>query len=152
MITHNTVSSDTFTIYAPVELVWQVLIDFKHYAKWNPFCPSIKAELTLGTPVEMLCDLGQGPYPQTEFMCEIEPNQAIAWRMENKPGDPIHAVRTQRLTKIDAQTCQYISVDEFSGVGMAGMINSLGQAIETGFNRCAIGLKQRAELLHAETQ
>ena len=60
MITEDTVSSDEIEIHAPVELVWQVLVDFANYGAWNKFCPVCEAELVIGSPVKMQVDLGFG--------------------------------------------------------------------------------------------
>lgn len=148
MITESTVSSDEITIDAPIELVWSVLVDFANYGAWNEFCPSCEAQLELGSPVRMQVDLGMGLQEQVEYLCQLEPPHTIAWGMENKPDDPIHAVRTQYLKALDDNRCSYISVDEFGGPAMAPMIETMGAAVEEGFNRCGYGLKKYCEALH----
>ena len=146
MISADAVASDAVDINAPVEWVWGILIDFANYAAWNSFCPVAHCEsLTLGAPLHMQVELGQGPQPQTEYFCRIEPNRVIAWRMQNQPDDPIHAVRTQTLTPLPGACCRYVSLDEFSGAGAAAMIELLGAAVEKGFNDCARDLKRYAE-------
>jgi uncharacterized protein YndB with AHSA1/START domain len=145
MISEDTISSDEVTIAAPVQLVWDVLVDFENYGLWNKFCPSCEARLELGTPVKMQVDLGFGLQEQVEYMCRIEPREAIAWAMENKPGDPIHAVRTQYLKKLDDTHCCYTSVDVFSGEALAQMMELMAKPIEEGFNLCAYGLKEYCE-------
>jgi uncharacterized protein YndB with AHSA1/START domain len=149
MITGNSVSSDTVEIAAPVALVWQILIDFDNYEKWNRFCPQVYNDaLEIGAAVDMRVDLGAGLTQQVEYITRIEPCRVIAWGMENKPGDPIHAVRTQTLTALGPDRCSYVSVDEFSGEGVAGMMEFMAGPVETGFNLCAYGLKAYAEALH----
>lgn len=146
MISENMVSSDEVKINAPAELVWKILLDFENYHKWNKFCPQIKNEaLELGAAVEMMVDLGDGLGEQIEYICKIETNRVIAWGMENKPGDPIHAVRTQTLTPLSADSCSYVSIDEFSGEAAAAMMELMAKPVETGFNICAYGLKEYAE-------
>jgi uncharacterized protein YndB with AHSA1/START domain len=145
LITENAVASEEVLIQAPVETVWQILVDFDNYGLWNVFCPQIKAELTMGSPVEMMTDLGNGLQEQVEYITEITPNKSIAWSMKNEPGDPVHACRTQRLNKVDEHSCTYFTIDEFSGEFMPAMLENFGTHIEAGFNRCAQGLKQFAE-------
>ncbi len=152
MITDNSVSSEEITIQAPAELVWQVLVDFDNYHLWNDFCPRIEAELELGAAVAMQVDLGSGLQPQTEYITRLEPPRVITWSMENKPGDPIHADRSQYLRPVDEGSCTYLTVDEFGGEAIGPMIEAFGQAMEEGFNRCARGLKARAEALRHETR
>jgi uncharacterized protein YndB with AHSA1/START domain len=145
------VSSDIVTIEAPAELVWQVLVDFASYDQWNSFCPSIEAELRIGSPVKMKVDLGQGLQEQVEFITCLEAPQKITWSMENNPGDPIHADRSQVIEAVDENTCTYVTYDEFSGEAAEAMVEMLGQAVESGFNICAHGLKERAEKLHSQS-
>ena len=152
MITENSVSSDEVIINAPAELVWDVIMDFESYGLWNTFCPSMKGDAVLGSPLEMQVDLGNGLQPQVEYITKIEPCQTVVWSMENKPGDPIHANRAQHLTPIDERSCRYVSVDEFSGDMMVPMIEQLGEQVERGFNACAVGLKARAEELYRASE
>ena len=145
MIDDSAVYSDAVRINAPASFVWSILVDFDNYEKWNTFCPSIKSTLELGSPVEMMTDLGNGLQPQVEYISLIEEPYAIAWSMENRPEDPIHACRTQFINATSESSCLYISIDEFGGPGMADMLKHFGTAVETGFNRCAYDLKDYAE-------
>ncbi|MDG2271794.1 MAG: SRPBCC domain-containing protein [Halioglobus sp.] len=147
MITENSVSTE-IVINAPAEIVWDVILDFSNYGLWNTFCPSMKGEAVLGSPLEMLVDLGNGLQTQVEYVTKIEPIHTVVWSMENKPGDPIHADRIQRITPIDDLSCHYWSSDEFSGEFAGPMIEQMGAQVEKGFNDCAAGLKVRAEELY----
>ena len=100
MITENSVSSEEIVINAPAKVVWNVILDFDNYGLWNPFCPSMKGEAVIGSPLEMQVDLGNGLQPQVEYVTKIEPFHTVVWSMENKPGDPIHADRVQRIVAI----------------------------------------------------
>lgn len=151
MISENAVSSDKVVIHAPIERVWDVLLDFKSYEKWNGFCPSIKNdELVLDAAVDMMVDLGNGLSRQVEYLCRIKPLACIAWRMKNAPDDPVKAVRSQYLERVDDATCTYASVDEFSGPGKQAMMDAFATNVEAGFNRCAYDLKSHCEALHKE--
>ena len=148
MITEDSVSSDEITINAPAEVVWDILVNFKDYHKWNKFCPKADATLEINSPIVMLVELGYGLQEQIEYITRIEPNQLIAWAMANNEGDPIHAVRTQWLTRLDDNRCTYHSFDDFKGSDpdtMKQMLELMGKPVEDGFNLCARGLKEYAE-------
>lgn len=149
-INDNSVSSEEILINAPAELVWEVLMDFDNYHLWNDFCPSIKSTGEVGAAVEMQVDMGNGPQPQVEYITRLEPPYIVVWSMENKPGDPIHADRMQRVTPVDERSCRYWTNDEFSGEAMAPMLEAFGAIMEDGFTRCARGLKTRAEQLYRQ--
>ena len=152
MITENSVTSEPITISAPAELVWQVIVDFKRYGQWNEFCPSISGELKMGEPLVMQVNLGNGLQEQVESLSCIEPPLKIAWAMENKPGDPVHAERFQEITPLDDRSCSYVSIDYFGGEMCGPMIEAMGKAVEDGFNLCARNLKARAEALYQAQQ
>ena len=148
MITANSVSSEEIVINAPAQVVWDVILDFDNYGLWNTFCPGMKGKPVVGSPLQMMVDMGNGPQLQVEYVTKVEPIHTIVWSMENKPGDPIHADRMQRVTPIDDGSCRYWSVDEFSGEFAGPMIEQMGKLVEKGFNDCALGLKKRAEELY----
>jgi uncharacterized protein YndB with AHSA1/START domain len=148
MITDSSVSSEEIVIHAPAQIVWDVILDFENYGQWNTFCPSMKGVPVVGSPLEMQVDMGNGLQQQVEYVTRIEPIHTIVWSMENKPGDPIHADRMQRITPIDDASCRYWSIDEFGGEFAGPMIEQMGAAVEKGFNDCAAGLKARAEALY----
>ncbi|TDG13950.1 SRPBCC domain-containing protein [Seongchinamella unica] len=144
------ISSDTVEIEAPAELVWQVIVDFAQYPHWNEFCPAIEAELEIGSPVKMQVNLGEGLQEQVEYITCIEAPHRITWSMENKPGDPVHADRSQLVTALDGHRCSYVTYDDFSGDFAAAMVEQLGERVRQGFNLCARNLKARAESLHQD--
>lgn len=153
MITENTVSSDKVEILAPATLVWSILLDFDNYHLWNTFCPQVKNRaVEIGEAVDMMVDLGNGLQQQVEYISLIEPGKRIAWGMENKPADPIHAMRYQTITPIDENRCTYVTVDEFSGEALVSMMELMAIPVETGFNKCAYGLKAFAEARYSSAQ
>lgn len=152
MITENSVSSEEIVINAPAQVVWDIILDFDNYGLWNTFCPGMKGKPEVGSPLEMMVDMGNGPQLQVEYVTKIEPIHTVVWSMENKPGDPIHADRMQRVTPIDDSSCRYWSVDDFSGEFAGPMIEQMGKLVEKGFNDCAADLKKRAEALYRAAQ
>ncbi|MEM9254147.1 MAG: SRPBCC domain-containing protein [Pseudomonadota bacterium] len=146
----ETVSSDTVTIFAPAQLVWDIIIDFESYSSWNKFCPSAKGDLSLGSPLTMQVNLGNGLQEQIEYFTVIEPPHRIVWSMENRPGDPIHADRSQIVTPIDDRSCTYVTFDEFSGDMVPDMMDAMGEPVREGFNLCAQCLKDYAETRYRE--
>lgn len=146
MITESAVSSDTLIIQAPAAFVWNILVDFEAYQDWNPFCPSIKnTALAIGEAVDMQVDLGQGLQQQIEYLEIIDAPHVLAWGMVLENADTLKALRTQKLTRLSDTSCEYVSIDEFSGDLTTAVIEGSGEAIESGFNRCAEALKAHAE-------
>ncbi|ROR98964.1 uncharacterized protein YndB with AHSA1/START domain [Sinobacterium caligoides] len=158
MINEHSVYSDQVTINAPVSLVWQILIDFDNYQRWNPFCPQlINKSLAIGEAVDMQVELGHGLQQQVEYIENIEKEREISWSMTQQDKSVLYARRTQSLSAITSNSCDYLSVDYFEGALRDSILRQHGQAIEDGFNACAYGLKDYAEAayrhsLHAELE
>lgn len=140
-----TIRSDPVTIEAPVETVWRVLTDFDRYGEWNPFTPSVKAELAMGARVDMRVTMGAFRLKQTEIICALEPPTRLAWRTTIGGRWLLHAVREQRLEVLGDANCRYATEDEFKGVLMPLVILLTGGFVRRGFNAVAVALKQRAE-------
>ena len=147
MITESSVSSDLITIHSPIEIAWEVLTDFQNYHLWNYFCPKVEGVLELGESVTMQVDLGNGLQTNVEYITKIDPPNSLVWSMKNKLNDPVHADRYQNLVSVDKYRCTYQTEDCFSGEAVASMLEIMGEHIQTGFNKCALGLKRRSEEL-----
>ena len=141
----STIRSDPVTIEAPVETVWRVLTDFDRYGEWNPFTPSVKAELEIGARVDMRVAMGGYRLRQTEIICALEPPTLLAWRTIMGARWLLQAVREQRLEVLSDETCRYTTSDEFKGVLMPLVILLTGGFVRRGFNAVAVALKRRAE-------
>lgn len=143
---NDQIASELIEIEAPQALVWEILLDFPNYNVWNEFCPVAGVEsLAIGEPIVMRVDIGFGLQDQTEYFSKIQPSNCIAWRMENKPEDTIHAERVQTIEVLSETRCSYISIDYFSGPDVPGMIDAVGEGVRNGFNLCAQNLKRHAE-------
>ncbi|MRI33972.1 hypothetical protein EOPP23_13330 [Endozoicomonas sp. OPT23] len=143
MITKDAVYSDEIVINAPVELVWDILVNLEEYHKWNPFCPEAKSTLEIGSPIVMKVKLGEYMTDQTEYVTEVKPYKSLSWRTEINGISDGH--RTQTLEKVDGNSCSYLSVDRFSGTNVEPMLAKYGALVEAGFNECAYGLKSFSE-------
>ena len=144
-MTSSTIRSDPVTIGAPVETAWRVLTDFDRYGEWNPFTPSVRAELEIGARVDMRVAMGGYRLKQTEIICAVEPPTLLAWRTIIGARWLLHAVREQRLEALSDETCRYTTSDEFKGVLMPLVIMLSGGFVRRGFNAVALALKRRAE-------
>lgn len=142
-----TIRSDPVTIEAPAETVWHVLTDFDSYGEWNPFTPSVEAELEIGAQVDMRVSLGFFRLAQTEIICVVEPPTLLAWRTVIGAPWLLSAVREQRLDALGGKSCRYATSDEFRGLLMPVVILLAGGFVRRGFNAVAGALKRRAELV-----
>jgi hypothetical protein len=145
------VRSDVVEISAPVDVVWNVLIDLAKYPLWNPFNPSAHSNLTLGESVHMqvALDPAGSPGSVSETLRILEPLRHIAWDAPTSdlPGDL--GLRDQYLEIVDGARCRYYQTDTFAGPSASALGERFGEAGRTGFNRMGLSLKARAEEIYA---
>ena len=77
----HVICSDTFEIDAPIELVWDVLMDVARYGEWNPFTRCEGADLKVGSPIHLDVTLGLYRRKQTEWIRAVEPPNLLSWSM-----------------------------------------------------------------------
>jgi hypothetical protein len=111
-------------ISAPVELVWNALVALDRYPTWNPFVvkvdgaarPEVGGRLVLHVqwPDGSAMKIGQ-------LVTRVDApgdTATLAWRFQGvMPSlNLVRAERTQTLTRLDASTTRYESVEVFTGL------------------------------------
>ena len=148
------------SIDAPLEVVWQVMLDTERYAEWNPFVERAETPVppAVGNPIVLHVRWANGKTTRSpERITAIEPPSTtedgsttalLTYVYEGLPRRLrlLAATRHQRLTQRPGGPTTYDTVEEFSGplVRLAGP-----GRVADGFRRHAEGLKARAEGLAA---
>jgi len=140
----------TVEIAAPLETVWDVLLDFASYSAWNRFTPSVKCSGTIGAAVEMqVCFPGAKPMRQVEVLNVLEPPHRLAWGVLMGASLVLVANRYQMLEALGPRLTRYTTIDYVSGL-LAPVVKMLyAEPMRAGFQLAADGLKARAESLAA---
>lgn len=148
----HTIYSECVTIQAPVDRVWQVLLDLDRYPQWNPFTWQIGTpeapdrQLRLDTPVDLHVRFARrGERVQQERVQIIAPPFRLAWGMTMGAPILLRALREQRLEVTGPNSCRYQTWDAFSGLLTPLVVGLFGRDIQTGFNAVAWALKREAE-------
>lgn len=138
--------SATVDIAAPVETVWQILVDFDRYSQWNRFTPAVACDGVLGSPVRMqVCFPGAKPMTQVEVLNVLEAPRRLAWGMKMGTSAVLVANRYQLLEVIGDGRTRYTTIDYISGL-LAPVVRALyAEAMRAGFQLAADGLKAEAE-------
>ena len=149
--------SASITIDAPLELVWEVMLDTASYAEWNPFVERAEtaSPAAAGNPIVLHVRWANGRTTRSpERISAIEPpvtadgvsTACLSYVFEGWPAKVglVRGTRHQRLSQRAGEATTYDTVEEFSGplVRFAGP-----DRVADGFRRHAEGLKRRAESL-----
>lgn len=137
-------------IEAPLELVWDVLVDFPRYPEWNPFTIGVETDLTPGNAVGLTVALFGKPRKFTERFAVYEPPKRIGWGMHLLGGRILRGVRYQELEVRAPGRTLYRTHERFDGPLAWLVILLTGAEVRRGFQSNAKALKERAESLARE--
>jgi hypothetical protein len=147
--------SASVEIDAPIERVWEVMLDTASYGEWNPFVERAECAVPprVGEPIVLHVRWANGRTTTSpERISLIEPphdeggvrRATLAYVYEGLPAKLglVRGTRYQRLAQDEGGPTRYDTVEEFSGplVKLAGP----GRVAE-GFRRHAEALKHRCE-------
>lgn len=138
--------SGSCEIEAPIDSVWQALVDFERYSAWNTFTPQVQSDLQVGSPVRLHVVMpGRSSSQRTEWINLIEPGQTICWGMCFGHPALLCANRWQILQDLGNDRTQYLTVDKFSGMMVPLVLALYGEPMRIGFQSVADNLKQWVE-------
>ena len=146
------VVSKTVQISAPASLVWKILRDMKNYNKWNPFCVECESTLEMGAAVNMklksYVNCKPSHFNNTEYICEIIPEEKISWQLPHYEAWPYPARRDQFIQKLGTNKSSYYSTDQFLGPNGIHVMRFAGPWVKQAFDDTADALKVYAENLY----
>ncbi len=145
MFKHAT-TSDPVVINAPIDTVWDILVDVDRYREWNPFARTYtKTDVHVGATINFDVKLGRYDRKQTERFVAIEPPTLLSWSTKIARKSLLKALREQRLENRSETSCAYFNTDTLEGPLAPLAILLFGRAMHRGFADVGRALKQRAE-------
>ena len=134
------------TIDAPVETVWQVLIDLDAYAEWNPFISESAGRPEVGQRLTNRLSPPGGPSMTFRpTVTEVEPDRTFEWLGRlGVPGVFDGRHRFELLPNADGTTT-LIHSERLFGILVPLLRKSLDTQTLAGFEAMNAALKERAE-------
>jgi hypothetical protein len=137
-------------IDAPMEKVWNIIIDLERYPEWNPFTPRVGAKrIVVGEEFLLDCRMTEKQLlkDEREVFLAYEPERyRVCWGTSRTKGRPgIKSYRWQICQPLGEHGTHFINYEEFHGI-LAPLVNLLyGKKLQRGFDGYCRALKNHAE-------
>jgi hypothetical protein len=137
-------------INAPVQKVWDIIVDLERYSEWNTFTPRMSArKVVVGEEFDLDCQMTEKQLlrDEHEVFLSYEPEQyKVCWGTSRTRGRPgIKSFRWQICEPRDQSRTHFVNYEEFHGV-LAPVVNFLyGKKLKRAFEVYCQALKKRAE-------
>ena len=146
--------AEPVVIDAPVELTWEIIIDFDRYPEWNP----LNRFFRLDTRAEVNHTVTFGPcwgpyggatlhdadFTQHETLTVWEEDCCLAYSVVSRW---FNAERAQHVFPVDDRHTRYHTYERMSGIIKPFVRRLYAARIIAGFTANGVALKQRAEAM-----
>lgn len=135
------------TIKAPVNVVWDALVDFANYDTWNTFTYDVNMpHFDVGEEFVFTVNLAKWMQrKQRERIQVIAPQQVLAWSYPHDQNPWLNATRYQVVVPLDETTTRYQTWETFTGLLVPVIRLTVFNMVQRGFEACARDLKRHCE-------
>ena len=134
-------------IDAPVEEVWNTLMDFESYAEWNPFIKSIKGKAKVGAVLENTLSLKEG---STQIfkpkILVLTPQQEFRWLGSMFFKGLFDGEHYFLLSSINSSQTKLTHGEKFSGLFAGLIMRAIRADTQKGFDQMNKALSKRLEI------
>ena len=139
-------------IDASAETVWDVLIDFANYERWNSFTPRIgallPAQAPIGAPLKLFVPSMKGADAAqffTHYLRVFDRPRHLAWEHPPEPTSMHLTRRDQYLEALPSGGCRYWTTDTFFGETAEELYARHSAWVQRGLDTIGVELKAEAE-------
>ncbi len=145
--------STNIIINAPVEQVWEVLMDHANYPKWNPFIKNIAGNAEPGSTLSVQIHPPEGkPMTFKPVVVCNRPQREFRWKGHLFVKGLFDGEHFFQLEALDFDQTQLIHGEHFSGV-LSGMLFKMMETnTRNGFEAMNKALKQAVEQAFTQKQ
>lgn len=132
-------------INAPQHTIWQVLTDFDHYAKWNPFILSSEGKAVVNTRLVNRMKQGEKVFTFKPTLTRVEKETYLEWLGHLIIPGLFDGRHYFRLEAVKPGVTKLIQGERFGGLLRGIILKSMAEHTRAGFIAMNRALKQRAE-------
>lgn len=134
------------TIDAPVETVWDILMDFPEYSNWNPFISQISGVPEVGEKLEVFIQPPESKgWSFRPRVLVAEPEEEFRWRGRILFPGIFDGEHIFQLNPVSEEVTRFIHREKISGLLVPILWKSLDTNTRRGFREMNTALKAKAE-------
>lgn len=141
-----------FTIYSQITIhstpqnIWNILMDFEAYKKWNPFIVDISGNAQIDNFIEAkIKPTDKSPMTFTPKVIIRKENQEFRWIGKFLMPRLFDGEHVFQIIDNRDGTCTFIQYEKFRGLLVPFMKKMLNQNTLDGFEKMNLALKKQAE-------
>ena len=133
-------------VNAPASRVWQLLTDFEHYPRWNPFIRRVTGSPEVNSKLEILIQpSGTRGMTFRPTVLKAEPERELRWLGRLLLPGLFDGEHVFEIEKITADAVRFVQREQFSGLLVPLLWSGLDRDTRRGFNEMNAALKELAE-------
>lgn len=136
----------TIIVHSTTEEVWQVLMNFEDYPKWNPFIKSIEG--ATGSGYYLTVKIQPEGMKTLEFKPEIlckKRNMEFRWKGKLFISGLFDGEHYFLIKHLEDGNVEFVHGEHFSGILSRAILKMIGSKTKSGFEAMNLALKQRVE-------
>ena len=131
-------------IDAPVERVWQVLMDFDAYPEWNPFIRSIHGNPEVGSRLEVeIGASGTRPMRFRPTVMAVVPGREFRWLGHLGIRGLFDGEHIFELKSLNSRSTRFVQRERFRGIFLPLLARRLEKDVCQGFEEMNRALRER---------
>jgi hypothetical protein len=139
-------------IYSQIEIgatpnrIWQILLDFESYPKWNPYIRFANGTPAVGKRIEIVTHpKGSRKLIFHPLILKLEANNELRWRGSSLPGFLFSGEHIFLLRSKSHEITSFVQREIFTGLLVPFLQGTLDKRTLRGFQAMNAVLKIRAE-------
>ncbi len=134
------------TIDAPVQKVWDALMDFESYPEWNPFIRKIEGAARVGEKLDNTIEPpGRKPMNFKPRVLAVKPRREFRWKGKLLIPGLFDGEHYFQLEEMGGEKTKFVHGERFTGLLVGMLWKSLKEPTTKGFESMNEALKERAE-------
>ncbi len=137
--------STEIVIEAPIDIVWNVLVDNAHWEDWNPFIVKSHGQMKIGGRITNTMMLNGNSFTFKPVINHFEPNSSLSWKGQLIFPGIFDGEHVFNLISLPGGSTRFEQIEIFSGLLAGWFMRKYGKDTHDNFIKMNKALKTYVE-------